>query len=36
MAFPSGHRIKLKGEQYVTLHRGRDAYARATHELKPY
>ena len=34
VAFPSGHRIKLKGEQYVTLHRGRDAYARETHVLK--
>ena len=34
IAFPSGHRIKLKGEQYVTLHRGRDAYARETHVLK--
>ena len=34
VAFPSGHRIKLKGEQYVMLHRGRDAYARETHVLK--
>ena len=34
VAFPNGHRIKLKGEQYVTLHRGRDAYARETHVLK--
>ena len=34
VSFPSGHRIKLKGEQYVTLHRGRDAYARETHVLK--
>ena len=34
VAFPGGHRIKLKGEQYVTLHRGRDAYARETHVLK--
>lgn len=34
VAFASGHRIKLKGEQYVTLHRGRDAYARETHVLK--
>ena len=34
VAFPNGHRIKLKGEQYTTLHRGRDAYARETHVLK--
>lgn len=34
VAFPSGHRIKLKGKQYVTLHRGRNAYARETHVLK--
>lgn len=34
VAFPSGHRIKLKSEQYVTLHRGRDAYAREIHVLR--
>ena len=33
-AFPSGHRIKLKSEEYVTLHRGRDAGARERHVLK--